>query len=111
MLVEAVPAEAQRDEVLAVLAAGGVRRASPGASAASGVDAASARGGQAGEPLSSAELKLAEDRLAAFLGPLAKVLVRRTAQKTRDRSRFYQLLAEELENPAERKAFLEVVDQ
>ncbi len=111
LLLEAVPGEAQRDKVLAVLAAGGVQGATASASAAPGTSTASAAGRASGEPLSGAELKLAEDRLAAYLGPLARVLVKRTAQKTSDRSRFYQLLAEELENPAERKAFLEVVDR
>jgi class 3 adenylate cyclase len=111
LLVESVPVEAQRDKVLAVIAAAGMGGASARASAAAAADAVSPIGAVSGEQLSGAELKEAEDRLAAYLGPLAKVLVKRTAQKTSDRARFYQLLADELEDPAERKAFLEVVDQ
>jgi class 3 adenylate cyclase len=114
LLVESVPVEAQRDRVLAVIGAAGMGGVTVAAGAAAGSGAAAVAAepmAAAAVPLSGAELMQAEERLAAFLGPLAKVLVKRTAQKTSDRSRFYQLLAEELDDPKERKAFLEVVDK
>jgi serine/threonine protein kinase len=51
-------------------------------------------------------LDRAEQRLAPFLGPLARVVVKRTAMKARDESELYLLLADEIENPADRKAFV-----
>jgi serine/threonine-protein kinase len=47
----------------------------------------------------------AEARLSEYLGPVAKVVVRRAALKARDESELYLLLADEIENPAEKKAF------
>lgn len=108
LLVESIPVEAQRDKVLAIVGAAGMSRVPTDAGAAIVAEPGAVA---VSESLSGAELRQAEERLAAFLGPLAKVLVKRTAQKTNDRSRFYQLLAEELDDPKERKAFLEVVDK
>jgi serine/threonine protein kinase len=51
-------------------------------------------------------LDRAERRLAQYLGPVAKVVVRRAAVKARDESELYLLLADEIENPAEKKAFI-----
>lgn len=53
-----------------------------------------------------AELNDAEQRLAGFLGPVAKVLVRRAAKETTDRGQFYQRLADELSSHKEREQFL-----
>ena len=47
----------------------------------------------------------AEHRLAQHLGPIARVVVRRAAVKARDQAELYLLLAEEIEDAAERKAF------
>jgi len=51
-------------------------------------------------------LERAERRLAQYLGPVARVFVRRAAVKARDESELYLLLADEIENPAEKKAFI-----
>jgi serine/threonine protein kinase len=51
-------------------------------------------------------LERAERRLSQFLGPIARVVVKRAAMKARDESELYLLLADEIENPAERKAFV-----
>ena len=51
-------------------------------------------------------LDRAEQRLAAFLGPLARVVVKRAAMKARGEQELYLLLADEIENPADRKAFV-----
>lgn len=47
----------------------------------------------------------AEHRLAQHLGPVARVVVKRAAVKARDQAELYLLLAEEIEDAAERKAF------
>jgi serine/threonine protein kinase len=51
-------------------------------------------------------LERAERRLAHYIGPVARVVVRRAALKARDESELYLLLADEIENRAERKAFV-----
>lgn len=54
-------------------------------------------------------LKAIEQCLAIHLGPLAKVLVRRAAQKTSEREELYRLLASELSSSEEEDAFLRAV--
>jgi len=51
-------------------------------------------------------LARAEKRLAQYLGAVARAVVRRAAQKARDESELYLLLGDEIENPAEKKAFI-----
>ena len=51
-------------------------------------------------------LERAERRLAHYIGPVARVVVRRAAAKARDESELYILLGDEIENPAEKKAFV-----
>jgi hypothetical protein len=46
--------------------------------------------------------------LAPFLGPIGKVVVRRTAKRSSSRREFYRLLAEELD-PSDRGRFLRSV--
>jgi serine/threonine protein kinase len=52
------------------------------------------------------ELEPVKRELAAFLGPVARVLVDRTAKKATSWKQLYEMLASELETPAERKKFL-----
>ena len=59
-----------------------------------------------GPPLSPEILKRVEAELALYLGPVAKVVVRRAAQKARDTSELYLMVADEIEDPAEKKAFI-----
>jgi len=47
----------------------------------------------------------AEHRLAQHLGPVARVVVKRAAVKARDQAELYLLLAAEIEDAEERKAF------
>jgi serine/threonine protein kinase len=47
-----------------------------------------------------------EARLAEYLGPVAKMVVRLAAARARDESELYLLVADEIENPAEKKAFI-----
>jgi eukaryotic-like serine/threonine-protein kinase len=54
----------------------------------------------------AAVLKQIEQQLAAIVGPVAKVMVRRGASSTSDIDRLYRALAENLTKPEERAAFL-----
>ena len=47
-----------------------------------------------------------EAALAKHIGALAKVVVKRAAARSRDAGEFYLLIAEEIEDPSERKAFI-----
>ncbi len=51
-------------------------------------------------------LERAERRLSQHLGPVARVVVKRAAMKARDESELYLLLADEIESPADKKAFV-----
>ena len=55
---------------------------------------------------SSQVLERAERRLSQYLGPVSRVVVKRAAVKARDESELYLLIADEIENPAEKKAFI-----
>jgi len=52
------------------------------------------------------DLALLEKKLARFVGPIAKVMVRRAARDTRDIVSLTQLLAEKLSSDADREEFL-----
>ena len=51
-------------------------------------------------------LERAEKRLAQHIGALARVVVKRAAMKARDEGELYLLIADEIENPPDRKAFI-----
>jgi serine/threonine-protein kinase len=51
-------------------------------------------------------LAKAEKRLADYIGAVAKVVVKRAAAKARDEGELYLLIADEISDPAERKAFI-----
>ena len=51
-------------------------------------------------------LERTERRLAEYIGAVARVVVKRAAMKARDESELYLLVAEEIESPDEKKAFL-----
>jgi hypothetical protein len=51
-------------------------------------------------------LKRAEQRLAQYIGPVAGVVVKRAATKARDEAELYLLLADEIEDKDEKKAFV-----
>jgi class 3 adenylate cyclase len=116
LLVDAIPLEAQREKVLEVVLGAQAGAAAPRAGASSGSVPAESAGERdspaagtdgGGRPLTPQEIKQAEERLAGYLGPLARVLIKRTMQQTQDRKRFYELLAAELDVPEARKAFLD----
>jgi len=51
-------------------------------------------------------LQKAESALAQYIGAIAKVVVKRSAAKARDEAELYLLIADEIKDPAERKAFV-----
>jgi serine/threonine protein kinase len=51
-------------------------------------------------------LDKAEQRLSEYIGPLARVVVKRAAMKARDEAELYLLLADEIEDKDEKKAFI-----
>jgi hypothetical protein len=51
-------------------------------------------------------LRKAETALAQYIGAIAKVVVKRAAAKARDEAELYLLIADEIKEPAERKAFV-----
>ena len=53
-----------------------------------------------------ANLRAVEKHLAAFLGPVAKIIVKDAAAKANDLPQLYSLAAESLKKPQERQAFL-----
>jgi serine/threonine-protein kinase len=52
-------------------------------------------------------LKEIEQQLAVFVGPLARVMVRKAAKTTRNLDMLYGMLVDELERPDERRTFIE----
>jgi hypothetical protein len=107
MIVDAVPLESQRQKILEELGAIGIGGIPP--SQGSEVTQPLDTGGTRESVLNDNELRKAEEQLATFLGPLAKLLVKRMAKRTTNRHHFYQLLAGELATLEEREAFLEAV--
>jgi eukaryotic-like serine/threonine-protein kinase len=53
-----------------------------------------------------ANLRMVEKQLAAFVGPLAKIIIKDAAGKASDLPQLYSLAAESLKKPQERQAFL-----
>jgi serine/threonine-protein kinase len=51
-------------------------------------------------------LRAVEKQLAVFIGPLAKVIVKKAAARTRNADEFYNLLAAGIERESDRDAFL-----
>lgn len=51
-------------------------------------------------------LERAERRLAQHIGAIARVIVKKAAMKARDEGELYLIIADEIENPADRKAFI-----
>ena len=51
-------------------------------------------------------LERAERRLAEHIGAVARVVVKRAAMKARDEAELYLLLADEIEDKEEKKAFI-----
>lgn len=110
-LVAAVAAEIADEGARAafVKAYGGVRTSGPPSQPSAHPSKSASHRADApptGPPLEAAVLARAEAELAKHLGGVAKAVVRRAAAKTRDEAELYRLLAEEIDNAAERQVFL-----
>jgi serine/threonine-protein kinase len=73
------------------------------------VSTPSVRSGGAAVPLDETLVARAETVLAGFLGPVARVIVRRAAHRTSDPTELYRMLAAEIEGESRRTAFLAAV--
>lgn len=78
----------------------------PQAAPPSGLTGASGISATTLERFSAEILQRAEADLARYIGAVARVLVKRAAQKARDESELYLLLADEIEDKAEKKNFI-----
>jgi serine/threonine-protein kinase len=68
-----------------------------------------ARGAARGTPLSPADLAKAEQQLASYVGPLARILIKDAVTKSGNLRELYVQLAEHIDSEDERKAFLAAV--
>ena len=59
--------------------------------------------------LSADMMEAAHQKLLAYIGPIAKVVVKRTAKQTSSPAEFYRLLAQQLATETERQKFLKDV--
>jgi serine/threonine protein kinase len=60
---------------------------------------------QAATRFSPQVLDRAEKQLAQYIGPVARVVVKRAAMKARDETELYLLVADEIEDPGQKKSF------
>jgi len=100
LLAESIPSRENREAFVAAA----LKKVSGGTRREATLDRSSP--GAAGVPLDAVEVDKAARRLAPYLGPIAKVVVKQAATQARDPKAFYRQLAESLANPAERAEFL-----
>lgn len=100
LIAESIPSEGQRKSFLAKALA----KAVSGARAGAAPDRSSP--GLARAPIEAVEIERAAHRLAPYLGPIARVVVKKAAAQALDLKAFYRQLAESLANPDERTEFL-----
>jgi serine/threonine protein kinase len=101
LVAQLLPNERQRTEFIAR-----TQRLSPAREVPAAPVVAEVR---SGPPLDETQLAHAEHLLATYLGPMSRVIVRKMTQRTSDPAEFYRLLAAELDNEAQRKAFMSMV--
>ena len=102
-LVEAVAGEIADEKARAAF----VRRFSGGELSSRPVSQpASAPALTVSQKFSAETLHKAETALAQHIGAIAKVVVKRAAAKARDEAELYLLIADEIKDPAEKKAFV-----
>jgi hypothetical protein len=104
LVAQLLPSERERTEFLAR-----TRQLLPPPAPRSTPSGSAGRRAGADLPLDETLVARAERVLAARLGPMALVIVRKTAQQTNDPAEFHRRLAAELDNEAERGAFLQAV--
>jgi hypothetical protein len=84
----------------------------PGAAARAAAGAPAAAAGRgAGRPLSADVLAEAAQRLAVYLGPVARVLVKRAAEGATDARELYARLARQIDDPTQRERFVAATEE
>ena len=110
VLAGMIPDEREREQFLALAS---VREPGPPASGSAPATPSAAKPEKDSGPIPASwdlkVIKAVEQTLALYLGPLAKVLVKRAAKQTTDHEELYQLLAGELSSREEESAFLSAV--
>jgi class 3 adenylate cyclase len=81
------------------------------APAAAAPDAAAPAGRRPGRPLSAEVLAEAARRLAVYLGPVARVLVKRAAEGAGDTRELYERLARQIDDPRQRERFVAATEE
>jgi serine/threonine-protein kinase len=81
--------------------------AAPGGPGATGAGLSGTGAGAAGDGIPEAEIDRARQALTVHLGPIAGVLVKKTAPKAASVAELYRLLAEHIPNPTDRSKFLQ----
>jgi hypothetical protein len=59
-----------------------------------------------GQALTPADVERAAQLLTAYIGPIAKVVAKRAAGSCSNRNEFFKIVAQNLENDAQRERFL-----
>lgn len=115
LLVEYVPTEREKNIFLGKALVGQTQPSSTqGSYQAADSDEAGApfKGDQRSGMVSTWEpevLRTAEERLAVYVGPVAKVLVKKAAKKTSSTKDLYQVLSQEIPKERDKKHFLNLV--
>jgi serine/threonine protein kinase len=110
-LVESVAVEIADDKARAAFVKkfAGREKSAPAAAPASVPSGATTlQPGSAPQRFDPATLAKAEAALAKYIGAVARVVVKRAAAGARDETEFYLLLAEQIEDKNERKAFVKM---
>ena len=110
-LVESVAAEIADDKARAAFVkkfAGSEKSAPTRPPVGGPAGATTLQPGSAPQRFGPATLAKAEAALAKYIGAVARVVVRRAAANARDETEFYLLLAEQIEDKNERKAFVKM---
>jgi eukaryotic-like serine/threonine-protein kinase len=115
LLAENIPAPAERAEFMAKMATLKKKMGAPTAAPAP-APAASPSATAVGKTLKTRinftpeAVALAEKRLASYVGPLARVLIKDAVGKSASLRELYTSLAMHIDDEAERRAFLELIE-
>ena len=105
LLAESLSSEAEKERFIA-----GRQRLTESAAARSAEKAQTQQSGAA-RPPTQQEIENASQRLAPYLGPIARIVVKKVAAEARNRRQFHQLLAEHLSSDDEKERFLKTVGE
>lgn len=107
-LGEQITQPAAREAFLGLITGSGARTGGSRGAAAGAVPAPGQPATSTGSPVSDALLEQAQKLLAGHVGPIAKVLVKRAAQRTRQREALFALLIENLPEAVRARALADL---